>query len=97
MAAAGGHQGFARAEIWQGGHTTLADEVKGQHIRPAAEPFADITRQPRAQIARAGADDEGIDFVRPVTGIGQRAFRGLGCEQRQELYKNPHCGDFVRL
>jgi hypothetical protein len=58
-----------------------AAKVQRQHIRPAAKPFADIARQAGAQVTGAGADNEGIDVVRPVAGMGERAFRGLGCEQ----------------
>jgi len=78
LAAAGRQQGIACGEVRHGGDAALADEIKGEHIRSAAEPFGHVARQPRAQVARAGADDEGINFIRLVASVSQRAFPGLG-------------------
>ena len=81
--ATGGENGFGGAQIWQRRAAALADEVERENIRTQAELFADVTREAGTQIAGAGADEDGVHFLRPAVGVFQRALRGLGGKRRR--------------
>ena len=61
--APGGENGLGRPQIRQGGAAALAHQIQGEDIRAQAKPFADVARQARAQIAGAGADEDGVNFI----------------------------------
>ena len=51
----------AELQVRQRRGAALADEVEGLHVGAQAEPLDDVARQARAQVAGAGADDDGVD------------------------------------
>ncbi len=60
----------------------MPDQIQRQHRRVQAEPFAHIAGQPRAQVARARADDQRADVGGFQPGLFQSAFGRLRGEQR---------------
>ena len=83
FAPSAGQQGFGRPPIRQGGATALPDQVERQHIRAQAEPFADVTRQTRTEVAGAGADNHRVDPFRPERGVPQRFGSRLRGQRRR--------------
>ena len=86
---AGADQRSAQLQVRQRRGAALADEVEGLHVGAQAEPFDDVAREARAQIAGAGADDDGVDRRRIEPGRGERARPGLGGERRRMGEKAP--------
>ena len=60
----------------------LADEIEREHVRTQTEPFADVAGEAGTQIARAGADEHGINVTGCAFRVLQRALRGLGGQCR---------------
>ena len=82
FAASGLQQARGGPQIRQRCPASLPDQIQRQHRRVQAEPFAHIAGQPRAQVARAGADDHCADVGGFQPGLFQSAFGRLGGEQR---------------
>ena len=61
VAAPARDQRSAELQVRQRRGATLADEVEGLHVGAQAEPLDDVAREAGAQIAGAGADDDGVD------------------------------------
>ena len=73
-------QGFSHTPVGHRGAATLPDEIERKHAQPQPKALGDVAGQSRAQIAGAGADDEGVD----VTGFAARAGQGALCRLRGE-------------
>jgi hypothetical protein len=56
---------------------TLANEIKREHVRTQAEPFADVAGEAGTQIAGAGADEHRVNFARFAVCVLQCALRSL--------------------
>lgn len=78
-------QGLRRAAVRYGGATTLSDQIECVHVGAQAQSLANVAREPRAQVARAGADENGVDVCRRQSGGGEGAFSGLGGEPGRVL------------
>ena len=55
----------------------MPDQIQREDVRAQTEPFAHVTRQARAQITGAGADEHRVDFRRRASGILQGAVGGF--------------------
>ena len=81
-------QRFGRAHVRQGGAASLADEIERQNVGRQAEPLGHVTRQARAQISGARADDHRVDVAGRETGVVERALCGARCDRRRVLRKS---------
>ena len=77
---AGADQRSAELQVRQRRGAALADEVEGLHVGAQPEPLDDVAREARAQIAGAGADDDGVDRRRIEP--GRRRARALRPRRR---------------
>jgi hypothetical protein len=81
LAGVGRQQRTPKLKVRQCRRAALADQIEGLHVGAQSQPFDHVTREPRAQVAGAGANDEHVDVGRLQPGPGQCAFGRLRGEQ----------------